>query len=234
MQPVLVLQFMQDDGPGYLGTWLQRNGVDGVVLSAASGHTFPKRIDDYRALAVLGGAMSANDDLPYLRDAEQLIQHCMEAGVPVLGHCLGGQLMARVLGARVGASPAPEIGWHRMDVLDSPSARAWFGSVSAPEVFHWHYEAFDLPAGAVALGTSDACPIQAFSIGPHLGMQFHVEIDEQKIDDWLRVLGDSYANAQRDHATAQSPDTIRRKTPLRLSSQQALADRIYSRWLGCA
>lgn len=231
MQPVLVLQFMQDDGPGYLGTWLQRRGVDRVVLNAASGQNFPTRIGGFRALAVLGGAMSANDDLPYLRDAEQLIRHCVQADVPVLGHCLGGQLMARALGARVGTSPAPEIGWHRMEVLASATAAAWFGPASAVDVFHWHYEAFDLPAGAVALGTSAACPIQAFSIGRHLALQFHVEIDDQKIADWLRVLSGTYDEAQLLHASAQSPDTIRQLTPARIGLQQALADRVYARWL---
>lgn len=231
MPPVLVLQFMRDDGPGYLGTWLQRRGIDAVVLSAAHGQTFPTRIDGFRALAVLGGAMSANDDLPHLRDAERLILHGMKTDVPVLGHCLGGQLMARALGGRVGPSRAPEIGWHRMDVLENEAAHAWFGRVPTREVFHWHYEAFELPSGAVALGSSSTCPIQAFSIGPHLAMQFHVEVDDRKIEDWLGVLGATYDDAQQQHATAQSPATIRRLTPGHLAAQQRLADRIYARWL---
>jgi GMP synthase-like glutamine amidotransferase len=118
-----------------------------------------------------------------------------------------------------------------MDVLENEAAHAWFGRVPTREVFHWHYEAFELPSGAVALGSSSTCPIQAFSIGPHLAMQFHVEVDDRKIEDWLGVLGATYDDAQQQHATAQSPATIRRLTPGHLAAQQRLADRIYARWL---
>lgn len=234
MRPVLVLQFMHDDGPGYLDTWAGREGVALEVRSAAAGQAFPDQIASYRALAVLGGAMSANDDLPFLRDAERLILQAMREDVPVLGHCLGGQLMARALGTSVRASPAPEIGWHRMDVSDGPEARRWFGSATMPHVFHWHYEAFDLPAGASRLATSGACPNQAFAIGPHLAMQFHVEIDEQKISDWLSVTTPLYREAQARHATAQSPARIRELSPRWLSAQQALAGRIYANWMAGA
>lgn len=230
MQPVLVLQFMQDDGPGYFGTWAAREGVRLDVRSVAAGRAFPGHIKDHGALVVLGGAMSANDDLPYLRDAEGLILQAMRDNVPVLGHCLGGQLMARALGAAVGPSPAPEIGWHRMDVSDSPEAHRWFGSAATQQVFHWHYEAFDLPAGATCLGTSAACTNQAFAVGPHLALQFHVEIDADKIADWVRHSSPQYAGAQARHATAQSPTRIAELSALCLASQQALADRIYGQW----
>jgi GMP synthase-like glutamine amidotransferase len=232
MPPLLVLQFMADDGPGYLAAWAERRGVALDVRSAAAAQAFPAGMEGHRALAVLGGAMSANDDLPFLRDAERLILDAMRKGLPVLGHCLGGQLMARALGARVKASPAPEIGWHRMDVLDLPASRQWFGAVEAPHVFHWHFDAFDLPSGATRLAGSIACPNQAFAIGPHLAMQFHVEIDERKIDDWLSAAGATYAQAQAAHVTAQGPERIRELTPVWLQAQHQLADAIYAHWLG--
>lgn len=230
MQPVLVLQFMQDDGPGYFGTWAAREGVRLDVRSAAAGHTIPGRVSDHAALVVLGGAMSANDDLPYLRVAEDLILQAMRLNMPVLGHCLGGQLMARALGADVVPSPAPEIGWHRMDVSDNLEAQQWFGRAATQQVFHWHYEAFGLPAGATRLGSSAACTNQAFAVGPHLALQFHVEIDADKIADWVRHSSPQYAEAQAQHATAQSPARIIELSSLWLASQQALADRIYGRW----
>jgi GMP synthase-like glutamine amidotransferase len=226
----LVLQFMRDDGPGYLGIWAAREGISLDVRSAAGGVPFPDRVAGYSGLAVLGGAMSVNDDLPCLRQADRLILMAMQSQVPVLGHCLGGQLMARALGARVQASPAPEIGWHRMDVSDVPEARAWFGSASAQQVFHWHYEAFDLPSGATRLAASPACPNQAFAIGPHLGMQFHVEIDTVKVDDWLAADDDLYRAAQQQHPTVQEPDQIRRGVGTWLVAHQHLADRVYGRW----
>jgi GMP synthase (glutamine-hydrolysing) len=180
MKPVLILQHMRHDGPAYLARWLADRGLAFDRRDAASGDAFPADMSAHGALAVLGGAMSANDPLPFLRDAERLILQAMQAGIPVIGHCLGGQLMARALGARVQASPAPEIGWQPLQVLDDPVAAQWFGPPAQHHVMHWHYESFELPPGARWLATSSACPHQAFSIGPHLGMQFHIEIDEAK------------------------------------------------------
>lgn len=230
-EPVLVLQFMSDDGPGYLGTWLGRQGVAADVRSAAMGEEFPRSIQGFRGLAVLGGAMSANDELPFLRAAERLIRDAMQADVPVLGHCLGGQLMARALGAEVHASPAPEVGWHKLQCVDSAGARQWFGSDATHTVFHWHYEAFEVPAGAQRLASSAACPNQAFSIGPHLAMQFHVEVDSDKIDAWLAVAGSSIHLGNEMRRTIHAPRVIRETSLQCLSAQQSLADRIYARWL---
>lgn len=138
--------------------------------------------------------------------------------------------MARVLGARVGASPAPEVGWHRIDRIDSPISRQWLGPDATQQVFHWHYEAFDLPTGAQALATSAQCPHQAFAIGHHLGLQFHVEVDASKIELWLDHSDAQYALAQRDFDTVHPCDRIRRETVRFLAPQQRLADRIYRRW----
>jgi GMP synthase (glutamine-hydrolysing) len=230
-EPVLVLQFMSDDGPGHLGAWLRQRGVVADLRNAAAGDAFPAGMQGYRGLAVLGGAMSANDDLPFLRAAERLILDAMRMDIPVLGHCLGGQLMAHALGAEVHASPAPEVGWHTMQCVSSAAARSWFGPDATQTVFHWHYEAFDLPSGAEPLARSAACPHQAFAIGRHLAMQFHVEVDQQKIGAWLGAMGASQGQPGEKSPTVQSHRAIREATARLLPAQQALADRIYGRWL---
>lgn len=230
--PVLILQNMRSDGPGYLATWLRSKGIAFEVRDAASGQVFPERIDGWRALAVLGGAMSANDDLPFLRQAEALILQAFEADRPVVGHCLGGQLMARALGARIGPSPQPEIGWQPMAVADDPLARGWFGDAAAHTVMHWHYERFDLPPGATLLASSPACPHQAFAWGRHLAMQFHIEIDDAKLALWLDEGDPLWAAAARAHASVQTRDVILAQAPSRMPAHQALADRVYTRWLG--
>ena len=228
-KPVLILQFMDNDAPAYLGTWLQRQGIASDVR-LASGGGFPERIDGYAALVPLGGAMSANDDLPFIHDALRLIEQAAQRDIPVLGHCLGGQLIARAFGARVGASPGAEVGWHRMDRIDSESSRAWFGPQATHQVFHWHYEAFDLPAGAQGLASSPQCPHQAFAIGPHLALQFHVEVDAAKIEVWLDQLDPQYERAQRDSETVHSARRIQADTARFLATQQRLADGIYGHW----
>jgi len=230
MEPVLILQFMADDTPAYLGTWLQRAGVAADVRFAGAGG-FPQSLGHHRALALLGGAMSVNDDLPFLRDAERLIAEAFAVGVPVLGHCLGGQLMARTLGARVGASPAPEVGWHAMHSIASAPCEAWLGPDASHRVFHWHYEAFELPPQAVSLASSPQCRHQAFALGPHLAMQFHVEVDAAKIDLWCGLHDARYDAARKTVASVHDPARIRADTTALLDAQHRLADRIYGRWL---
>jgi len=232
MNRVLILQFMEIDGPAYLGTWLARRGVPSEVHLAGDG--FPARLDGYAALALLGGGMSVNDDLPFLRTAERLIDQALQRDKPVLGHCLGGQLMARTLGAQVAASPAPEVGWHPMRCAEAPAVHDWFGSAPIHTVFHWHYEAFDVPAGAQLLASSDACPHQAFAIGPHLGLQFHVEVDAAKVNLWLSHHDDEYDQAQREHPTVHRRERIRHDTQQCLAAQMRLADQIYARWASAA
>jgi GMP synthase-like glutamine amidotransferase len=149
MQPVLILQHLNTDGPAYLQTWLQAQGLAHEVFNTQAGQDFPVSLGGYGALAILGGEMSANDDLPSLRRAEALFLQAVQTGVPTLGHCLGGQLMARALGAAVTASPAPEIGWQALQVHSAPEGQAWFGPAGEQHVYHWHSETFGLPPGAV-------------------------------------------------------------------------------------
>jgi GMP synthase-like glutamine amidotransferase len=235
MKPVLVLQHLSGDGPAYLATWLAERGVPLDVRNAERGDPYPRSLAGHGALAILGGEMSANDPLPTLRQAEALFLEALREGVPTLGHCLGGQLMARALGAPIGDSPAPEVGFHPLVPRPDAEALAWFGAVSEVPVFHWHYEAFALPPGALWLAQSAACPHQAFSIGPHLAMQFHIELDAEKLERWSRDAGTRYLEAQERHpATVHSGERMRSDARVLLAAHQALADRIYSRWLGAA
>jgi GMP synthase-like glutamine amidotransferase len=232
MKPVLVLQNLTSDGPGFLGTWLQRNAIPFEVCDTQAGQAYPARMTGFGALALLGGEMSANDDLPSLRQAERLILQAMDTDLPVIGHCLGGQLMARALGARVVDSPAPEIGWQALRVVDRPAADAWLGTVRELTVYHWHRESFELPRGAELLASTEACPHQAFAIGRHLAMQFHVELDRDKLAAWSASVDPAYLRAQREHATVQSGAVMRAQAEGALPAQQRLADALYRRWLG--
>lgn len=231
MKPVLVLQHLSTDGPAYLGEWLRAEGIAFDVFDTQAGQAYPPHIDGYGALAVLGGEMSANDDLPSLRLAERLILEAMDRGVPVIGHCLGGQLMARALGASVHTSAQPEIGWQRMEVVATPAAQDWFGTDAQPSVFHWHFEAFSLPKGGVPLASSAACPQQAFVVGPHLAMQFHVELDATKLALWSSSQDPHYLALTSTCSTVQPGAQMRAQAQVALPAQQRLADRLYRRWL---
>ena len=230
---VLILQNLTHDGPGYLATWLVAQGIGFDVFNTEAGAVYPASVTGYRGLALMGGEMSANDDLPSLRQAERLIIEAMDQDIPVLGHCLGGQLMAKALGAAVVASPAPEIGWQTMQVADNPEAADWLGAAGPRTVYHWHAETFGLPSGAHLLASSPACPNQAYAWGRHIGMQFHVELDAAKLAAWSASTDPGYLAAQQAHpATVQNGAAMRAQAVNALRDQQALAARIYGRWLG--
>ncbi len=232
MQPVLILQNMSADSPAYLATWLQAQGLAFELRDSGAGQPFPDRITGYGALAILGGDMSANDPLPSLRQAEDLFLQAVQHGVPTLGHCLGGQLMARALGGQVGPSLAPEVGWCPVSVASGPQATAWFGPQAQQTVYQWHYEAFSLPAGAELLASNAACPHQAFAVGPHLAMQFHVELDAAKLQRWTQGADVQYQAALRAHpGTVQGTAAMLSAAPTALKAQQRLADTVYRRWL---
>lgn len=238
MQPLLILQQLHEDGPAYLSTWLHREGLAFELRNAEAGQMPPADLSAHAGLVLLGGEMSANDELPALRQAEVLVREALAVGKPVLGHCLGGQLMARALGADVQASPAPEVGWAQVQVADTPAARDWFGMAGPYTVFQWHYEAFALPPGASVLAGNRACPQQAVLLDPdspgggrHLALQFHPELDAAKLQRWLAP-----PDARLDAARARHPGTVQTVQAMHdgaarhLAAQQALADTLYRRW----
>ncbi|MDT7929800.1 type 1 glutamine amidotransferase [Tepidimonas sp.] len=229
---VLVLQHTLEDPPGYLSTWLNMVGAHWKVFCAEAGERYPDSVVGYRALAVLGGEWSANDERPSLRHAEALIREADALGIPVIGHCLGAQLMARALGGTVQRLSKPEIGWLPITHDGSGAAREWFGDQSSPVVFQWHYEGVvELPPGAVVLAASPACAVQAYTVGPHLGMQFHIEITPTKIESWLEDPGSVYPVAVRVHPeTVQDPATMRAATAIHIAASYRLADRLYAAW----
>ena len=140
------------------------------------------------ALIVLGGAMGANDDdrYPFLSPLKQLIRRCLELGIPYLGICLGGQLLAAASGTPVVSCRWEELGTLQVSLTHKGEVDPLFAGISPPfSTFQWHHDSFDLPDGATLLASSPACPHQAFRIGGNAwGLQFHPEVTEQIIRAW--------------------------------------------------
>jgi GMP synthase-like glutamine amidotransferase len=137
-------------------------------------------------LIFMGGPMSVNDDLPYLRQELRLISQAAELQRPILGVCLGAQLIAKALGAKVYRNAVKEVGWFEIHLTGAAARDPLFAGLGPAEtVFHWHGETFDLPPGAEWLAWSKACRNQAFRAGAGVyGLQFHLEVTPATIEDW--------------------------------------------------
>jgi len=139
----------------------------------------------YDALIFMGGPMSVNDDLPFVHQELAIIRDAAARRQPILGICLGAQLIAKAMGARVYRNPVKEIGWFPVHCTPEAAQDPLFSTLESPlEVLQWHGETFDLPEGAVHLAWSEDCRNQAFRLGESYGLQFHLEVTPEMIADW--------------------------------------------------
>ena len=173
--------------------------------------------------------MSVNDDLPWIAPALALVREALRADLPVIGHCLGAQLMSKALGGAVRANACKEIGWGEVRVCDNGVARAWLGDVQSFEAFQWHGETFSIPPGATRVLENAHCANQAFALGRHFGMQCHVEMTEELIRTWCRDGAQEIAGAASSPAV-QKPEQMEQDIDTRLARLHEVADRIYERW----
>ncbi len=217
---LIVVQHEPGEGPGSLKPFL---GGARIVRTFA-GEPVPDECD---ALVVLGGGMGAyeQDRLPHLRDEIRLLRRCVEQGRPVLGICLGSQLLAAALGGQVAPAPAKEIGFYRVRLTPQASEDRLFGS--APEsfvAFHWHGDAFTLPRGAVPLASSTLTPLQAFRFGESAwGIQFHLEVDEEVLAAMMTGEAELRdAGVDADHLRAQASRELPRL--------RSVAKDVFARW----
>jgi GMP synthase-like glutamine amidotransferase len=229
MKPVAIFRHHPKEGPGYFATCLDRHHIAWTLLRIDAGDAVPVSADEFSGLVFMGGPMSVNDSLPWIPPVLQLIRVAVDAEVPVLGHCLGGQLMSKALGGAVRANPQKEIGWGRVDIADNAQARAWFGDTRGFLSFHWHGETFSLPPGAAPLASSPYCANQAFALGKHLGLQCHVEMTPEMIRRWCESGKKEIERSASPGVQAVSE--IESHLQPRLSVLNAVAARLYDRWI---
>lgn len=229
MKPVAIFRQFPTEGPGYFATFLDCHYIPWKLIKIDSGEDLPPSPNQFSGLVFMGGAMSVNDELPWIAPAMALIRQAVGHNIPVLGHCLGGQLMSKALGGKVSKSTIKEIGWGKVSVADNPIAREWFGDLSEFESFHWHGDIFTLPHSATQLLSSQFCENQAFAMGIHLGMQCHVEMTEEMIKVWYKVSAGEIANSIGP--AVQSADAVRKDLANRVSALNIIARRLYTKWI---
>jgi GMP synthase-like glutamine amidotransferase len=227
MRPVAIFRFSPTEGPGRFAEWLDAHSVPRRVIALDAGEAVPPEPDGFSGIAMMGGPMSANDPLSWNAPLTELLRSAVTKDVPVIGHCLGGQLLARALGAEVTKAPAPEIGWGDVRTT-SNGAHKWFGKREGFITFQWHYDAFALPAGATRVLTNSVNAEQAYALGKHIGLQGHIEMTRSMVETWCRT-GASELPEQTVGAT-QSRADILNDIDARLRDLGDVADGVYAQW----
>jgi len=229
MKPVAIFRHSPTEGPGHFATYLDARRIPWALLKMDEGDAVPGTPAAYSGLCFMGGPMSVNDDLPWIPPTLALIRAAVAADVPVIGHCLGGQLLSKALGGTVSRNPVKEIGWGAIRLEPGEVVRHWLGDTGEFLSFHWHGETFTLPQGAVRLGGSDHCTNQIFVLGKHLGMQCHVEITPEMILTWCRDWDKEQVSGAGP--SVQTPVEMQAGMAAKAEALHAVSERLYDRWI---
>ena len=219
---VLAFRHVLFEGLGLIEPALQLRHIEVDYADLyQSGATMPD-IGRYDALIFMGGPMSVNDDLPFLRQEMAFIRRAIARRQPILGMCLGSQLIACAIGATVRRNSAKEIGWYPLQFTPATAGDRLFDGLSQETIFHWHGETFDLPPGAELLASSDLCRNQAFRAGEQVyGLQFHLEVTPEMIADWC--IQDENCGDVRDLEAAIDPS-------FNAARMAALSAQVFGNW----
>lgn len=229
MKPVVIVRFSPTEGPGHLAEYLDAENIPWQLVRIDAGDALPHSSREYSGLAMMGGPMSVNDPLPWIPPLLELIRETAAAKVPMIGHCLGGQLIAKALGGQVTDNHCMEMGWHDVQLTRTAEAKAWFGDIDRFTTFQWHYQTFSIPPGATQLLRNEYCENQAFALGPHIGFQCHIEMTEPMVKLWCADVEDE-VGAGMPAPSVQNVATITRDLGARVAQLNQVADQVYRHW----
>jgi GMP synthase (glutamine-hydrolysing) len=233
MTDILIFTHSEYCPPAYLADVLDAAGCAYQVLRADHGELKGVDLDRPKAVAIMGGPMSVNDPLPWLDTELAAIAHLLKREVPMIGHCLGGQLLAKALGAPIAPMGYTESGWQIMTRCDQVQPSPWLEHVPDQfAIFQWHGDTFAVPEGAQPLLSSSWCANQGFSWGDKvLALQGHPEMTEALVREWLT---DWYHLLDETQPSQQSREVMLEQLPRRVAELNQVAAGFYRRWLGLA
>lgn len=230
MNPIVIFRHAATEGPGYLATFLDEHRIPWQLIKIDEGEALPESIAGFSGVVLMGGPMSVNDNLPWIPPLLALIREAHQQDIPLLGHCLGGQLISKALGGIVTQNAIKEIGWGGVTVSKNQDAQYWFGDIEAFNSFHWHGETFSLPPNAVHLLSSPYCENQAYAIGKHLAFQCHIEMTAEMVQSWCEVGAEELAHAASSTAVQQA-EIMQENLPLHCFFLNKVAKQVYSQWV---
>ena len=225
---VLIFQHAEPEHPGLITTALESVGAESEIIRTDLGEDLPPSVEGFDGLIVMGGPQSVyeEDRFPYLRGEKRLTREAVDTGKPVLGVCLGSQIIADVLGAEVSPGGGIELGWR--NVRRSPGVADDGVLSSLPDFFtpmHWHGDVFNLPAGSAPIGSSDMTPVQGFVYERHVyALLFHIEMMPQQIQAMADLFPDDLRKANVDRAA------LLNETPARLEALHVAALNVFTNW----
>jgi len=233
MSDILILTHVDYCPPGYLARVLDERQLDFSVLRADLDELDGYDLERPKAVAIMGGPMSVNDPLPWLDVEIAALQRFIARDIPLIGHCLGGQLLARALGAQVHRMPYREIGWQPLWQAIQTEPSPWLEHLPDEfPIYQWHGDTFDLPPGAQRLLSSPWCPNQAFAWGEKIfALQGHPEMTEELVQLWLNDFEHLLDETQ---PSQQSKRKMLEDLPEKVAALNAVAEGFYRRWLGLA
>ncbi|MDH3646459.1 MAG: gamma-glutamyl-gamma-aminobutyrate hydrolase family protein [Gammaproteobacteria bacterium] len=229
---ILVFQHVPFEPLGTLNPVLKEAGFRIRYVNFGRDPLAQPSLKGYSGLIVLGGPMNVDqvDAYPNLATEVELLREAAKQGMHVLGICLGAQLLAKALGARVSAAEEKEIGWYDIQLTEAGAQDELLGEFSPVQrIFQWHGDRFDLPSDAIQLASSDRCRNQAFRYEDRAyGFQFHLEVSQPLIERWLTTP--AHTQELNQLADKVSPQQIRDETIRRIASTEDLSYRTFSRW----
>jgi GMP synthase-like glutamine amidotransferase len=200
---ILVIQNITCEHLGNLANLFDLDGFNVTILNSKN-NSIPTDLISYSGIIILGGPMSVYDNYDYLQNEQKLIKKAVDMNIPTLGICLGSQLIAQAMGGKVYPGNLKEIGWYDIEITENGNREIFNGVANLKHtVFQWHGDTFELPASAIILAKSNTY-IQAFRIKTAIGIQFHIEVDESMIDEWLRVYSKEVSGLNLDKSNIMS------------------------------
>ncbi len=231
MKPVLIFEHIESSNAGLFADFLEKKSIPYATIRPNHGDAVPDKesLAEFSGLCFLGGTESVVEPTPEMLEEMTLIQAAAEKDLPLIGHCLGGQLISRALGGEVVKHSVEEFGWSQLNTENSKESLEWLPQNEKDFcAMQWHSDTFSIPAEATMIFSGDHCLNQAFVIGNILAMQFHIEIDLKTIRQWAIDLKDKHPPPS---ASVQSGDLIMQQLEKNYEVSSQLANHLYNKWV---